>query len=122
MAENTAHPTQKSEKLLAKLILASSNTDDLVFDPFLGSGSTAVTAKKLGRHWCGVEQEKRYCAWATYRLAQADSDKTIQGYEGGIFYERNAMQNTSTATNSRKKRSPVIGRPDGQSTHPEATD
>ena len=56
MAENTAHPTQKPEKLLAKLILASSNEGDLVFDPFLGSGSTSVTAKKLGRHYSGIEQ------------------------------------------------------------------
>ncbi|MFR4476537.1 MAG: DNA methyltransferase [Ruminococcus callidus] len=45
MPENTAHPAQKSEKLLAKLILASSNENDIVFDPFLGSGSTSVTAK-----------------------------------------------------------------------------
>ena len=45
MPENTAHPTQKPEKLLAKLILASSNPGDLVFDPFLGSGTTSVTAK-----------------------------------------------------------------------------
>ena len=45
MAENTAHPTQKPEKLLAKLILASSSPGDLVLDPFLGSGTTSVTAK-----------------------------------------------------------------------------
>ena len=90
MPENTAHPTQKSEKLLAKLILASSNAGDMVFDPFLGSGSTAVTAKKLGRHWCGIEQEKRYCAWAEYRLQQAEEHKTIQGFADGIFYERNS--------------------------------
>ena len=92
MPENTAHPTQKSEKLLAKLILASSNAGDLVFDPFLGSGSTSVTARKLGRHWCGVEQEKRYCAWAEYRLQQAQTNTTIQGYEDGIFYERNTKK------------------------------
>ena len=51
MPENTAHPTQKPEKLLAKLILASSNENDIVLDPFLGSGSTSVTAKKLNRHY-----------------------------------------------------------------------
>ncbi|MBQ5645617.1 MAG: site-specific DNA-methyltransferase [Treponema sp.] len=54
MPENTAHPTQKPEKLLAKLILASSNKGDFVFDPFLGSGSTSVTAKKLGRNFCAL--------------------------------------------------------------------
>ncbi|MGI5070272.1 site-specific DNA-methyltransferase [Treponema pectinovorum] len=89
MPENTAHPTQKSEKLLAKLILCSSNSGDLVFDPFGGSGSTAVTAKKLGRHWCSIEREKLFCAWAQYRLEKAESNKTIQGFEDGIFHQRN---------------------------------
>lgn len=89
MPENTAHPTQKSEKLLAKLILASSNKGDMVFDPFSGSGSTLVTAKKLDRHWCGIEREENYCAWTEYRLEKAGQDKTIQGFEDGIFKQRN---------------------------------
>lgn len=89
MAENTAHPTQKPEKLLAKLILASSNEGDLVFDPFGGSGSTAVCAKKLGRHFLTVEQNPLYCAWAEKRLEDADADRTIQGYSDGVFWERN---------------------------------
>ena len=67
MPENTAHPTQKPEKLLAKLILASSNPGDVILDPFLGSGSTSVTAKKLGRHYIGVEQNDQYCVWAEKR-------------------------------------------------------
>ena len=53
MQENTAHPTQKPEKLIAKLILASSNKGDVVLDPFLGSGTTSVVAKKLGRKYIG---------------------------------------------------------------------
>lgn len=89
MPENTPHPTQKPEKLLAKLILASSNAGDVVFDPFLGSGSTSVTAKKLGRHWLGVEQSPDYCALAECRLARAETDKRIQGYEDGVFKARN---------------------------------
>jgi len=89
MKENTAHPTQKSEKLLAKLILASSNPGDIVFDPFLGSGSTSVTAKKLGRNYVGIEQDPQYCIWAEKRLEMADEDKSIQGYADGIFWERN---------------------------------
>lgn len=89
MPENTAHPTQKPEKLLAKIILASSNEGDFVFDPFAGSGSTLVTAKKLGRHYLGIEKNKQYCAWTEYRLNKAESDKTIQGYVGGVFWERN---------------------------------
>ena len=89
MSENTAHPTQKPEKLLAKLILASSNKGDIVFDPFAGSGSTAVSAKKLGRHWCTIEKEEQFCAWTEYRLERAETDKTIQGFEDGIFHMRN---------------------------------
>ena len=89
MKENTAHPTQKPEKLLAKLILASSDKGDMVFDPFLGSGSTSVTAKKLGRHYCGIEQSKQYCSWAEKRIEIAGSDSSIQGYSDEVFWERN---------------------------------
>ena len=88
MAENTAHPAQKPEKLLAKLILASSDEGDVVFDPFGGSGSTAVTAKKLGRHFVSAEQNPLYCAWAEKRLEDAETDKTIQGFGDGVFWER----------------------------------
>jgi len=89
MPENTAHPTQKPEKLLAKLILASSNPGDVVFDPFLGSGSSSVTAKKLGRHYSGIEREAEFCVWAEKRLEMADDDSRIQGYTDGFFKERN---------------------------------
>lgn len=91
MPENTAHPTQKPEKLIAKMILASSNTDDVVFDPFLGSGTTSATAKKLGRKYVGIELDKTYCAWAEKRLEMADSDSSIQGYTDGVFWERNTL-------------------------------
>ncbi len=89
MPENTAHPTQKPEKLLAKLILASSDSGSLILDPFLGSGSTSVTAKKLGRHYIGIEQNEQYCVWAEKRLEAAVTDKSIQGYTDGVFWERN---------------------------------
>ena len=89
MPENTAHPTQKPEKLLAKLILASSNPGDIVLDPFLGSGSTSVTAKKLGRHYVGIEINEQYCVWAEKRIEMVDADRSIQGYTGGVFWERN---------------------------------
>lgn len=97
MPENTAHPTQKPEKLLAKLILASSNSGDVVFDPFLGSGSTSVTAKKLGRHYIGIEQNEQYCIWSEKRIDMADTDSSIQGYTDGVFWERNtnALQKKS---------------------------
>lgn len=91
MPENTPHPTQKPEKLMAKLILASSNEGDVIFDPFLGSGTTSVTAKKLGRKYIGIEREKEYAAIAEKRLEMADSDKSIQGFEDGIFKARNCI-------------------------------
>lgn len=91
MPENTNHPTQKSEKLLAKIILASSNENDVILDPFVGSGSTSVTAKKLNRNYIGIEQEKQYCVFTEQRLEMAEINKNIQGYEDGIFYERNML-------------------------------
>lgn len=92
MPENTEHPTQKPEKLLAKLILASTNGGDLVFDPFLGSGTTAVVAKKLGRKYVGVELDNYYCSLALKRIELAEKDKKIQGYEDGVFWERNTLR------------------------------
>lgn len=89
MPENTAHPTQKPEKLVAKLILASSNPGSIVLDPFLGSGTTSVTAKKLGRHYIGIEENEQYCVWTEKRLEMADNDTSIQGYTDGVFWERN---------------------------------
>ncbi len=91
MPENTDHPTQKSEKLYAKLILASSKEGDVVFDPFLGSGTSSVTAKKLNRKYCGIELNEEYCLLAEKRLELAENDKTIQGYFDGVFWERNSL-------------------------------
>ncbi|MBO7146323.1 MAG: site-specific DNA-methyltransferase [Lentisphaeria bacterium] len=90
MPENTDHPTQKPEKLIAKLILASSRPGDFVFDPFGGSGTTPVVAKKLGRCFASVEMNPEYAAWGIARLKRAESDPRIQGYEKGIFWERNS--------------------------------
>jgi site-specific DNA-methyltransferase (adenine-specific) len=91
MPENTNHPTQKSEKLLARLILASTNPGDFVLDPFLGSGTTSVVAKKLGRRFLGIEQSLDYCLLAEKRLELAERDRAIQGYTQGIFWERNTL-------------------------------
>jgi site-specific DNA-methyltransferase (adenine-specific) len=90
MPENTDHPTQKPEKLLAKIILASSNPGDIILDPFLGSGTTSVVAKKLGRNFVGIEADNTYCCLAEKRLELADTDKTIQGFAEGVFWERNS--------------------------------
>lgn len=91
MPENTDHPTQKPEKLIAKLVLASSRPEDIVLDPFVGSGTTCVVAKKLGRHYLGIEIDEEYCLWAAKRLTRADKDLEIQGYNGGFFWERNTL-------------------------------
>jgi site-specific DNA-methyltransferase (adenine-specific) len=91
MPENTEHPTQKPEKLIAKIVLASSNEGDVVFDPFLGSGTTSVVAKKLGRTYVGVEIDAAYCCLAEKRLELAETDREIQGYHDRVFWERNAL-------------------------------
>lgn len=90
MPENTDHPTQKPEKLLAKIILASTNPGDLILDPFAGSGTTAVVAKKLGRDFVAIESDENYCLLAAKRLELAETDKSIQGFEDGVFWERNS--------------------------------
>jgi site-specific DNA-methyltransferase (adenine-specific) len=98
MPENTDHPTQKPEKLLAKLILASSNPGDVVFDPFLGSGTSSVVASKLNRHYVGVEIDLDYCCLAEKRLEMAKSEPSIQGYTGGCFWERNTLADQKKLT------------------------
>lgn len=96
MPENTDHPTQKPEKLLAKVILASSLPGQLVFDPFVGSGTTSVVAKKLGRSYIGVEIDKMFCCLTEKRLDMAKQDSTIQGYAQGVFWERNTLAEQHT--------------------------
>ncbi len=103
MPENTDHPTQKPEKLVAKIILASSKEDYFVLDPFLGSGTTSVVAKKLGRKYCGIEIDKTYCLLAEKRLALAGTDKTIQGYSDGMFWERNTLNEQTNGNGKQKK-------------------
>lgn len=95
MPENTDHPTQKPEKLLAKLILASTNENDLILDPFAGSGTTAVVAKKLGRRSIAIESDEQYCLIAAKRLIMADNDPSIQGLADGVFWERNAKRSSA---------------------------
>ncbi len=92
MPENTDHPTQKPEKLIAKIILASSNKGDFVFDPFAGSGTTLVTAKKLNRNFSGIEIDEFYSCLTSKRLQLANKDKSIQGYIDGVFWERNTFK------------------------------
>ena len=109
MPENTDHPTQKPEKLIAKLILASSKPGDFVFDPFFGSGTTCVVAKKLDRIFCGVEQESEYCQMAVKRLNRAESDGIIQGYHDGYFWERNSLSDQKQVKTANKEPGTTAG-------------
>ncbi|MDR3130168.1 MAG: site-specific DNA-methyltransferase, partial [Treponema sp.] len=110
MPENTDHPTQKPEKLIAKLILASCPENGIVLDPFLGSGTTSVVAKKLERKYVGIEINEEYCCWAEKRLQLSDNNNNIQGYSNGVFWERNTLnlqlketkKNAQTEINGRK--------------------
>jgi site-specific DNA-methyltransferase (adenine-specific) len=97
MPENTDHPTQKPEKLLAKILLASTNEGDLVLDPFAGSGTTAVTSKKLGRSFVALEKSENYCLLAAKRLELAEIDRTIQGFSDDVFWERNSRKHDFNA-------------------------
>ncbi|MEQ1667359.1 MAG: site-specific DNA-methyltransferase [Sulfuriferula sp.] len=109
MPENTDHPTQKPEKLIAKLILASSKPGDFIFDPFLGSGTTCVVAKKLSRKFSGIEQEQEYCQMAVKRLNRAESDRTIQGYHDGYFWERNSLADQKQVKNTDNETQTIVG-------------
>lgn len=107
MVENTEHPTQKPEKLIAKLLLASSRPGDRVLDPFLGSGTTAVVSRKLGRRWIGIESDPAYCCLAERRLELAAEQPEIQGYRDGIFWDRNAGQGPGAAKPGRTTQATV---------------
>ncbi len=102
MPENTDHPTQKPEKLVAKVILASSNPGDVIFDPFLGSGTTSVVAKKLGRQYYGVELDEMYACLAEKRLALAEIEPGIQGYSEGVFWERNTLSEQTRSVEKKR--------------------
>ncbi|OBZ92929.1 modification methylase [Pararhizobium polonicum] len=67
-----AHPTQKPEALLARILMASTKPGDIVLDPFFGSGTTGAVAKRLGRHFVGIEREQAYIDAASERIAAVE--------------------------------------------------
>jgi modification methylase len=71
-AGRKTHPTQKPESLLARIILSCSNPGDVVLDPFFGTGTTGAVAKKLGRHFIGIEREEGYADAARKRIAAVE--------------------------------------------------
>ena len=66
-------------------------TGDIILDPFLGSGTTSVVAKKLGRKYVGIEMNEEYCHLAEKRIQKAGENANIQGYSEGVFWERNSL-------------------------------
>ena len=76
-----AHPTQKPEALLYRVLLTSTKPGDIVLDPFLGTGTTAAVAKKMGRNYIGVEREKAYAVIAEKRIAEALPPEEISNFE-----------------------------------------
>ena len=85
------HPTVKPIQLMSYLVNLGSSEGEIVLDPFMGSGTTAVVAKKLSRHFIGIDSCEEYCCLAAKRLKMAESDKTIQGYTNGVFWDRNSL-------------------------------
>ena len=88
MHEKTPHPTQKPEELVRRFVLASSNPGDLVVDPFLGSGTTAVVAEQLKRKWKGCDISTEYCQWAAERIELVEN----WPIEKWIQYDRKNME------------------------------
>ena len=109
-----AHPTQKPEALLYRIILATTNPDDLVVDPFFGTGTTGAVAKMLGRRFIGIERDEGYIAAASKRLdavtpAQADdlaitpSRRAAPRVPFGAVVERGLLKPGSLLYAPRKK-------------------
>ncbi|BAY08200.1 DNA-methyltransferase [Calothrix sp. NIES-2098] len=92
MGEKTPHPTQKPEELLRKLVLAASNKNDIVLDPFSGSGTTLVVAEQLGRQWLGCELNPEYNHWAIERIERVPMMTEEEWIE---FDRKNAERRTS---------------------------
>jgi modification methylase len=118
-----AHPTQKPEALLHRVLLASSNPGDLVLDPFFGTGTTGAVAKRLGRRWIGIERDKEYAKLARARikavteLAPEDLEVTQEKSSApripfGTLIERGLLQPGELLVDARRRWSAKV-RADG---------
>jgi modification methylase len=120
------HPTQKPEALLARAILSASRTGDVVLDPFFGSGTTGAVAKRLGRHFIGIERDKNYANAAMTRIAAIEplDEATLVPFVSAreaprvafsSLVERGLVKPGATVTDA-KGRFRAVVRPDGSLT------
>lgn len=108
-----AHPTQKPESLLYRVLLSSTRKDDVVLDPFFGTGTTGAVAKKLGRHYIGIERDNKYAAFAKERIAEVEpikesfvkttSKKEKQRVPFGTLIEQGLIKPGVVLTDAKKK-------------------
>jgi modification methylase len=118
-----AHPTQKPEALLARVIMASSKPGDIILDPFFGTGTTGAVAKRLGRHFVGIEREQDYIDHASARIAAVDTlgkaELTIMSGKKqevrvafNVLVENGMIRPGQVLTDSRRRYSAIV-RADG---------
>ncbi len=126
-----AHPTQKPEALLHRVILSSSNPGDVVLDPFFGTGTTGAVAKRLGRHYIGIEQQKSYIEVALKRLKQVvpvakqdlqvtQSKRAESRIPFGMIVEQGLLEPGTVLYDPRRRHAAKI-RPDGSLVCADAT-
>jgi len=122
-AGRKTHPTQKPEALLQRILLSASNPGDLVLDPFFGSGTTGAVAKKLGRHFIGLERDEIYAEAARKRIAQvepltedllapAPSKRSEPRVAFSVLVEAGIVSAGDVLTDAKQKHRAVV-RPDG---------
>ncbi|MBU0860070.1 MAG: site-specific DNA-methyltransferase, partial [Alphaproteobacteria bacterium] len=115
-----AHPTQKPEALLYRCIMSSTNPDDVVLDPFFGTGTTGAVAKKLGRKYIGIEREEDYIAFARQRLEsikrlgdgeilQTPSKREEPRIPFGTLIERGLLKPGTVLTDSKGRNEALVG-------------
>ena len=108
------HPTQKPEALLYRILLACTHPGDVILDPFFGTGTTGAVAKRLGRHWLGIEREDAYIAAAAERIAAAlpldesalrtmQSPKSLPKVAFGTIVETGHLQPGSILTDTKRR-------------------
>jgi modification methylase len=114
------HPTQKPEALIYRILLACSKPGDVVLDPFFGTGTTGAVAKRLGRHWIGIEREPIYIEAAEERIAAAlpldesalttmQSPKAAPRVAFGALIENGMLVPGTVLTDSKRRWKATIG-------------